>query len=138
MQHWASPQQALKPKEDEMDVFVEDGSVIGQDGGQWKDEAEEAEGGDSKEQDGVELDKKVTVKRDTKAKAQRLYESWSTLIPNLPITFLAYMNKWIGKPTCTSFDTSPCQNCNPSLGTSTQIICLFWDSKYYNTFLFAT
>ena len=110
-QCWAGPQKALEPKEDEMDIFVEDGSVMGQNGGEWKDEAE---GGDLKEQDGVELDKKVTVKWDTKAKAQRLYESWSALIPNLSITFLAYMNRSIGKLTCMSCDISPCQNWNPS------------------------
>ena len=41
-----------------MHVF-EDGSAIGQDGGEWKDESER---GDLKEQDNVGLDKKVTVK----------------------------------------------------------------------------
>ena len=42
MQCWAGPQHALEPLEDKMHVF-EDGSAIGQDGGEWKDESE---GGD--------------------------------------------------------------------------------------------
>ena len=39
MQHQAGPQHALEPLEDEMHIF-EDGSAIGQDGGEWKDELE--------------------------------------------------------------------------------------------------
>ena len=98
-----------------MHIF-EDGSAIGQDGGEWKDELE---GGDLKGRGNVGLDKKVRVKRDTKAEAQRLYESWSTLIPNLSIAFLTYMSKSMGKLTCTSINTSPCQHCDPSFGTMT-------------------
>ena len=41
-----------------MHIF-EDGSVIGQDGGEWKDELE---GGDLKGRGNVRLDKKVRVK----------------------------------------------------------------------------
>ena len=125
MQHRTIPQHAPGPQQnDQMDIFVEDSSAAEQDGEEWKDESDE---GHVDGKDNVGLDK---VKRDTKGEAQRLYESWSALIPNLLIPLLTYMGKSIGKPTCTSFETSPCQTCDLSSGTTTRIICLFWDHKY--------
>ena len=125
MQHWTIPQHAPRPQQnDHMDIFVEDSSAAEQDGEEWKDESEE---GYVDGKDNVGANK---VKQDTKGEAQRLYESWSTIIPNLLIPLLTYMGKSIGKPTCTSFETSLCQNCDLSLGTMTWIICLFWDCKY--------
>ena len=58
MQRRAGPQHALEPPEDEMHMF-EDGSAIGQDRGECKDELE---GGNLKGRGNVGLDKKVRVK----------------------------------------------------------------------------
>ena len=106
-------------EDDQMDGFVEGGGTM---------EENDQEIGYSSEQD-KEGGNEKKGKRDTKTEAKRLYDSWSALIPNLTTALLTYISKSTGKPTCTTFDTLPCQTCDPSLYSSTRITCLFWDRK---------
>ena len=121
-------------EEEEMDVIMEavgtmDGAYVVEENGSGSDR----EGELSSKDDGKGQDKEM-VKEDTKAKAQQLYELWSILIPTLTVSLFTYISKSTGKPTCTAFNTSMCQTCDPSHHSSKCIICLFWDHKHYSPF----
>lgn len=116
-----APSLSSTTEEDGMDLFAEAGEVM--------DEIEEEK--DVQKDEDKEDDKgQKKAKRDTKAEAQTLYESWSALLPKLTTALLTYISKSAGKPTCSAFDTSACPICDPSLQSTTRIICLFWDRKY--------
>ena len=92
-----------------MDVVVEGDEMV--------EEIEEIEGNLS-EWDSEEGQQQKT-KQNTKAEAQRLYKSWSALIPNLTTAHLTYISKSTGKPTSTTFDTTPCRTCHASTQSMT-------------------
>lgn len=126
-----SPEPGLQAptEEDQMDVFMEDGGMVEENGQSDRQECVSDE--EDEDEDGAGRGPKK-AKRDTKAEAQRLYESWSKLVPTLSTSLLTYISKSTGKPTSTTFDTSPCRTCNAASHSSTRIICLFWDRKYYS------
>lgn len=72
-------------------------------------------------------------KRDTKGEAQNLYNKWKKLVPDLVHPLLKYINHSTGHPTSNEFDATPCDLCDPSTHSTTRMILLFWDRKWFNS-----